>query len=108
VLVIPTYEEKADGTTKSTTHLIERAISRLARAGGRRTEGDAPHLLEAIAVVVYDPGSATLNSELPAPGSDLRWESFIKKLALLYDSRFGSELPKPKKSGAAKKGRGKR
>src|SRR5215470_12236852 len=54
VLVVPTSEETANGR-KSTKHLISRAVNRLVRAGGRRTEGDAPHLLEGIAVVVYDP-----------------------------------------------------
>jgi hypothetical protein len=45
VLVVPTSEESAGGR-KSTKHLISRAVNRLVRAGGRRTEGDAPHLLE--------------------------------------------------------------
>lgn len=73
---------------KSTVHLINRAVSRLVRAGGRRTEGDAPHLLEGIAVVVYDPDAGTLHQELPAPGSGLRWSEFVDSIATTYQSRF--------------------
>ena len=73
---------------KSTTHLIERAVKRLTRAGGRRTEGDAPHLLEAIAVVAYDPETATLDPNLPPKGSPLRWNEFVQALAVAYESRF--------------------
>lgn len=73
---------------KSTVHLINRAVSRLVRAGGRRTEGDAPHLLEGIAVVVYDPDAGRLHDDLPAPGSGLRWSEFVDSLAATYQSRF--------------------
>jgi len=73
---------------KSTTHLIERAIARLIRAGGRKTEGDAPHLLEGIAVVVYDPDAGVLHHSLPAPGSGLRWDEFIESIVSAYQSRF--------------------
>ena len=90
VLAVPTWEEK-DRYRKSTRHLIQRAVKRLVRAGGRRTEGDAPHLLEAIAVVVYDPDTGSLDPELPPKGSGLRWEEFISTLATTYDARFESE-----------------
>jgi hypothetical protein len=73
---------------RSTTHLIDRAIARLMRAGGRKTEGDAPHLLEGIAVVVYDPDAGVLHPTLPAVGSGLRWEEFIDNLVTAYQSRF--------------------
>lgn len=73
---------------KSTRHLIERAVTRLIRAGGRRTEADAPHLLEAIAVVVYDPQSGHLDADLPPRGSGLRWDEFIAAMASAYDARF--------------------
>src|SRR5690349_18137387 len=46
---------------KDTRHLIERAIRRLVRAGGRKTESDGAHLLEGIAVVVYDPQTGKLD-----------------------------------------------
>jgi hypothetical protein len=75
-------------THKSTIHLINRAVARLVRAGGRRTEGDAPHLLEGIAVVVYDPDAGTLHQELPAAGSGLRWSEFVDSIATTYQSRF--------------------
>lgn len=74
--------------TKSTRHLIERAVQRLIRAGGRKTEGDAPHLLEAIAVVAYDPQRCVVAHDLPAEGTGLRWEEFIKAIALAYKGRF--------------------
>lgn len=73
---------------KSTRHLIERAVARLIRAGGRRTEADAPHLLEAIAVVVYDPQTARLDSDLPPKRSGLRWDEFVASMASAYDARF--------------------
>lgn len=89
VLVIPTYE--MSGTKrKDTTHLIQRAVDRLARAGGRETEGDAPHLLEGVGVVVYDPDKGALDPATPPPGSRLRWDEFIEDLARAYNARFGS------------------
>jgi hypothetical protein len=77
VLVIATSEETANGR-KSTTHLILRAVNRLVRAGGRRTEGDAPHLLEGIAAVVYDPQSGRLDPGLPSKETGLRWTEFVE------------------------------
>lgn len=74
--------------TKSTRHLIERAVQRLVRAGGRETEGDAPHLLEAISVVVYDPMTNSLDPSLPSKESKLRWEDFVQMLATAYKGRF--------------------
>lgn len=75
-------------TRKTTTHLIERAIDRLVRAGGRRSEAEAAHLLEGIAVVVYDPDTAMLSPDLPARGKGLRWEEFVADLASAYRARF--------------------
>jgi hypothetical protein len=115
VLVIPTYEagtvrseqveedEDADleqaaaepgsavlppESRKSTIHLIEKAVARLIRAGGRKNEAEAAHLLEAIAVVVYDPDTAMLHPDLPPKSSGLRWQEFLDNLALTYESRF--------------------
>lgn len=73
---------------KSTLHLIERAIERLIRAGGRRSEAESAHLLEGIAVVVYDPDTATIRDDLPKPASGLRWEEFVQALATAYSARF--------------------
>jgi hypothetical protein len=73
---------------KSTRHLIERAVARLIRAGGRKTEADAAHLLEGIAVVAYDPNTGTIDPDLPAPASGLRWEEFVDSLAKAYEARF--------------------
>ena len=73
---------------KSTVHLIERAIARLIRAGGRHSEAEAHHLLEGIAVVVYNPDTGEIESELPKPGSGLRWSEFVDALVSSYSARF--------------------
>ncbi len=73
---------------KDTVPLIQRAVRRLVRAGGRRTEGDAPHLLEAIAVVVYDPDTGTISDDVPDAATGLRWDQFIDRLVDAYQGRF--------------------
>lgn len=89
VLTFPTYEEnERTGVRKPTRHLIERAIARLERAGGRRTEGDAAHLLEGVGVLVYDPDTAATVPDLPPADSPLRWENFITTMAEAYAARF--------------------
>jgi hypothetical protein len=88
LLVFPTFET-VKGKPKDTTHLINRAVDRLSRAGGRKTEGDAPHLLEGVGVVVYDPASGQLDPATPPSGSGLRWDEFIEDLATAYNARFG-------------------
>jgi len=54
----------------------------------RDSEADAAHLLEAVAVIVYDPDTAILNPAVPAPGSGLRWGEFVARMAETYDLRF--------------------
>lgn len=91
VMTLPAEErnESGDDTRwKSTTHLVARAIDRFARAGSRRTEGDAAHLLEGIAVVVFDHHTGLIDPDLPPVGSGVRWEEFIDALAVAYDARF--------------------
>lgn len=73
---------------RSTRHLFERAVQRLIRAGGRKTEAEAAHLLEGIAVIAYDPSTGASEPDLPAPGSGLRWEEFIDAMAKAYEARF--------------------
>ena len=75
-------------TVKSTRHLIDRAVQRLIRAGGRKTEADAAHLLEGIAVVAYDPNTSKVDPDLPPVGSGLRWDEFITALTTAYAARF--------------------
>ena len=75
-------------TRKSTVHLIERAIERLTRAGGRKSEAESAHLLEGIAVVAFDPETATIDANLPKPGSGLRWDEFVNALVTAYRARF--------------------
>lgn len=89
ILTVSTKERRQDGTFISTAHLIQRAVNRLIRAGGRRNEGEASHLLEAVAVVAYDPETGEMNADTPPPGSGLRLEEFVSLLAQVYDSRFG-------------------
>ena len=94
ILTLPTTERVTSGADlhwKSTTHLIERAVSRFMRAGGRQTEGDAGHLLEGIAVVVFDRVSGLVEPDLPPVGCGLRWEEFIDKVAEAYAGRFSEE-----------------
>ncbi|TVQ54484.1 MAG: hypothetical protein EA355_11685 [Rhodobacteraceae bacterium] len=83
VLVIPTAD-----AGKSTVHLIRRAIERFERAGGRRSEADAAHLLEGIAVVAFDPNTGEVDPDLPEPGSRLRWSAFVDDLSTAYRARF--------------------
>ena len=79
----------SDKDWKSTTHLIERAVGRFVRAGGRRTEGEAGHLIEAIAVVVFDRQTGLLDPDLPPEGSGLRWPEFVSTIHDAYQARFG-------------------
>ncbi|MGH3302530.1 MAG: hypothetical protein ACRDOK_12760 [Streptosporangiaceae bacterium] len=54
---------------KPTLELIERLIARLGKTRARETEADPAHLLEAVTVIVYDPDTATMRPDLPAPDS---------------------------------------
>ncbi len=94
ILTLPTTERVQSGKDdnwKSTRHLIERAVARFMRAGGRHTEGDASHLLEGIAIVVFDQESGSIDPKLPAIGSGLRWQEFIDRMAEAYEARFGGD-----------------
>jgi hypothetical protein len=74
---------------RDTTHLVARATDRLSRAGGRLKESDAPHLLEAVCVLLYDPDSGTVSDFLPSHESGLRWDAFIATIVQTYQARFG-------------------
>jgi hypothetical protein len=87
VLVVPVFEV-TDGGRRDTRGLIDRAVQRFIRAGGRRTEGDAAHLLEGISVVVYDPDTGSLVADSPPVGSGLRWDEFVNMLSAAYEARF--------------------
>jgi hypothetical protein len=73
---------------KPTIPLLDRLVARLQRTRLRETEADAPHLLEAIGVLIYDPDTATLLPDLPPVGSGLRWDEFVQTLAETYELRF--------------------
>ena len=92
ILTLPTSERTRSGDNtewKSTTHLVERAVGRFVRAGGRETEGDAPHLLEGVGVVAFDRETGAISQDLPPTGCGLRWDEFIERIASVYDARFG-------------------
>jgi hypothetical protein len=92
VMTLPREERLSSGDDsawKPTTHLIGRAVTRFIRAGGRLTEGDAAHLLEGIAVVVFDHHSGEIDPVIPPEGSGLRWGEFVTAIAVAYDARFG-------------------
>ena len=94
ILTLPTTERvssRDDDQWKPTTHLIERAVNRLMRAGGRQTEGDAGHLLEGIAVVAFDRHTGLIEPDLPPAGSGLRWDEFIEQMGETYEARFGRD-----------------
>lgn len=89
VLVIPSYDLDDQGGRAPTAQLTTRVVRRLEQTGRRRNEADAPHLLEAIAVIHFDPESGAVDPNIPSERSGLRWEGFIRDLAAAYDGRFG-------------------
>ena len=90
VLAIPTWEwhQKLPGERVSTIHLVNRLVRRLQRTPLRDSEADAPHLLEAVSVIVYDPNTGQMHPDLPPVDSPLRWNEFVNRLADAYDLRF--------------------
>lgn len=72
----------------ATEELINRLIRRLTRTRRRETEADPAHLLEAIAVIVYDPNTSTMLADVPAHGTGLRWSDFVATMVDQYDVRF--------------------
>jgi hypothetical protein len=87
VLTFPTWEW-ASQQKRSTLHLVSRCCELLRRAGNRRREDDAPHRLEGVAVVVFDPDTTEIHPAIPAAGSGLRWDECVSGLATAYDERF--------------------
>lgn len=83
-----TIKAKGQVVRAPTIHLIDRLARRLERTRTRLTEADPPHLLEAVALLVYDPDDGTVDPALPKPGSGLRWEEFVSSLVDTYDVRF--------------------
>ena len=88
LMTVPTYELTGSGNKKDTRPLITRATERFVRAGDRRTEAAAPHLLEAVGLVVFDPDSGEVSPDLPPRTSGLRYDDFLTELAAAYDARF--------------------
>jgi len=67
---------------------VNSAVKRLQRAGGRLKESDAPHLLEGIWVLHYDPDTRQVHPSVPPTGSGLRLPDFLAQLADAYEGRF--------------------
>lgn len=91
VLTLPTWEwarSRAGIRKKPTTDLVDRAVRRLQRAGGRLKESDAPHLMEGIWVLLYDPDTLTIDPSVPPLGAHLRYDEFIDDLVASYEARF--------------------
>lgn len=68
--------------------MIARLCELLRRAGGRGREDDAPHRLEGVAVVVFDPLTGTIRPDLPPPGIGLTWKEAVGALVATYVERF--------------------
>jgi hypothetical protein len=83
----PAAAPAPDGRT-STLHIIDRLVRRLQRSRRRETEADAAHLLEAVAVIAYDPDTSMVLRDVPAVGSGLRWDEVIATIAEMYELRF--------------------
>lgn len=91
VLTLPTYEwvkSRGQSRKKPTTDLVMRAVQRLARAGGREKEGDAPHLMEGVWVLLYDPDTLQVDPNVPPQGVGLRLDEFIDNIVSAYEGRF--------------------
>ena len=92
IMTLPTEERLKSGDDerwKSTDGLIARAADRFSRAGSRRTEAEAAHLLEGIAVVAFDHQTGAIDPSIPPAGKGLRWDEFIEAIATAYEARFG-------------------
>jgi hypothetical protein len=92
IMTLPTEERVRSGDDdhwKPTTNLIARAVDRFSRAGSRKTEAEAAHLMEGIAVIAFDHRTGAIDVGMPPPGNGLRWEEFIEAMASAYNSRFG-------------------
>lgn len=70
------------GATRSRfTGILDRLV-------GRRSPIDVPHKAEAVSLVLWDPATATINSEWPEAGSPLRIERFSEHVEAAYRERY--------------------
>jgi hypothetical protein len=65
-----------------------RLIKEIDVTRARDIDTDPPHLVEATAVLVYDPDTAELCEHLPARGLGLRFDDFLETLVAAYRVRF--------------------
>lgn len=64
------------------------AIQTLDRLARRHEINDPAHLAEAIAVVVWNPETGEIMSDVPDQNSHLRLENFSVKIEEIYKSRY--------------------
>ncbi|RMG72452.1 MAG: hypothetical protein D6711_12920 [Chloroflexi bacterium] len=92
IMPLPTIDWYKDrgGTwqQRSTTNLIDRLCRRFDSIGMRRNDGDPVHALEAVCVLAFDPNTQSLHPHYPGAGSFLQFNSFIQKMAEMFESRF--------------------
>jgi hypothetical protein len=73
---------------RSNEERLSRFIRQIDATRLRMTETDPAHLVEATAVLVYDPDTALIREDLPSRGLGLRLDEFIDALAAAYRLRF--------------------
>lgn len=69
---------------------ITEVLERLAR---RTAVVDPVHTAEAIALVLWDPVSGSIDPNIPIPSSPLRIERFSEQVEAAYSSRYGAFQP---------------
>lgn len=71
-------------------------VRTLERLGTRRSVIEPAHLAEAISLIVWDPATGALDPNVPAIGSNLRWETFMSKVFETYVNRYKGLPPHDK------------
>jgi hypothetical protein len=77
------------------TRMLDRLVA-------RNSPIDLAHKAEAVALVLWDPYTGTIDEEWPEPGSPLRLESFSKYVQQQYYERYDGMPPHDKPSRAQK------
>ena len=71
-------------------------IRTLERLSIRRNVQDENHLAEAIALIVWDPDTDTIDSSIPSDESSLRIEKFSERIYDIYSQRYKGLPPHDK------------
>ena len=75
----------------------------LDRLVGRNSPIDVPHKAEAVALVLWDPATGTIDATWPPPDSPLRIERFSENVQTQYYSRYAGMPPHNTPTRAQKK-----